>query len=494
MLKDRRRLGLILAIIILGASGAYYYYGNGSQSQAQQAQETSIATAQVTRGDLTITADGSGTLVPGAEVALGFPNGGTLSEVAVEVGDDVSAGDVLARVDDSDAQQALVSAQLQLLKAQLDLASAETHLLTVQEGPSDADLASAEAALAAAQEAYEELLNGPDESDIEKMQLSLDQARNSLWSAQLNRDAQGGRPDNEISYQSAQASVANAEISVRKAEMDLEALMEPATDAQLADARAKLAQSEGSLAELKASPTDDDIDTAEAQLEQARLSLAQAELNLESAQEALEQTELVAPMHGTVMSVNAQAGDKVSTNAIITLADMANPQIQFWVEESDLNSVAPGNAVNVVFEALPDDTFRGHIVSVDPALVTISNTPVVQAWASVDLSANPVRLLSGMNAEVEVVAAEALNAVLAPIGALRELVAGQYAVMVVKADGELELRPVEVGLKDFVYAEIISGLEVGETVSTGTASSGSSSESSRQTEPGPAGFMRFLGG
>jgi len=54
MLKDRRRLGLILAIIILGAGGAYYYYGNGSQSQAQQSQETTIATAQVTRGDLTL--------------------------------------------------------------------------------------------------------------------------------------------------------------------------------------------------------------------------------------------------------------------------------------------------------------------------------------------------------------------------------------------------------------------------------------------------------
>ncbi len=121
MLKDRRLLGLILVIIILGAGGAYYYTGNGSQSQAQQSQETTMATAQVTRGDLTITADGSGTLVPGTEVALGFPNGGTLSEVVVEVGDHVNAGDVLARVDDSDAQQAVVSAQLQLLNPLIEL-------------------------------------------------------------------------------------------------------------------------------------------------------------------------------------------------------------------------------------------------------------------------------------------------------------------------------------------------------------------------------------
>ena len=494
MLRNRRMLGIILIILVLAAGGAYYYYGNGSPSQAQQPEETTVATAQAIRGDLTITADGSGTLVPGAEVDLSFPNGGVLSEILVEIGDQVSAGDVLARVDDADAQKAVVSAELQLLKAQLDLATAETHLLTVQEGPSDADLAAAEAALASAQEAFEKLVNGPDDSEIEKLQLSLAQAKNNLWSAQLTRDAAGARPD-ATNYESAQASVANAEISVRKAEMDLEALLEPATEAQLADAAAKVAQGAENLKELEASPTDDDIATAEAQLEQARLSLVQAELNLESAQQELEQTTLLAPMDGTVMAVNAQIGDKVGTSAIITIADLENPQVQFWVEESDLNSVAPGNPVNVVFEALPDYTFTGHILSLDPALVTVSNTPAVQAWASVDLSANPVTLLSGMNAEVEVVAAEARNAVLVPIGALRELDAGQYAVMVVKPDGDLEFRPVQVGLKDFVYAEVLSGLEVGETVSTGTASSVSSSGSSTQTGAPPAdGMMRMLGG
>ncbi|UCC76974.1 MAG: biotin/lipoyl-binding protein [Anaerolineales bacterium] len=110
-----------MVIIVLAAGGAYYHFGNGSQSQAQQSQETAIATAQVTRGDLTITADGSDTLVPGTEVALGFPNGGTLREVVVEVGDHVNAGDVLARVDDSDAQQAVVSAQLQLFNPLIEL-------------------------------------------------------------------------------------------------------------------------------------------------------------------------------------------------------------------------------------------------------------------------------------------------------------------------------------------------------------------------------------
>jgi multidrug efflux pump subunit AcrA (membrane-fusion protein) len=168
----------------------------------------------------------------------------------------------------------------------------------------------------------------------------------------------------------------------------------------------------------------------------------------------------------------------------------------FWVEETDLASVAPGNAVNIVFEALPDYVFPGEILNVDPSLVRVDNTWAIQSWASVDLSAHPVNLLSGMNAEVEIIAGEARNAVLVPIQALREIAPDQYAVFVVQANEELELRIVEVGLKDYVNAEIISGLEVGESVSTGTVestgtSSGSSTEGEQQPMPG---MMRFFGG
>jgi RND family efflux transporter MFP subunit len=289
--------------------------------------------------------------------------------------------------------------------------------------------------------------------------------------------------------------VLNAEISVRRAEMELDALLVPASDVELADAEARVAQALENLEDLRAAPEKDDISSAEGQLEQARLALVQAEMNLTAAQQALEETTLVAPIDGTVMEVNATVGDKVGTTAMVRVAQMAQPQIQFWVQESDLNSVAAGNPVNVTFEALPDYSFSGHILSVDPALVQVGSTPAVQVWASVDLSANPVALLSGMNAEVEVVAAEARNAVLVPIGALRELDAGQYAVMVVDATGELEFRPVEIGVKGFVCAEVLSGLEVGETVSTGTTSTTSASVPSSEAAPAPAGgMMRILGG
>ncbi len=96
---------------------------------------------------------------------------------------------------------------------------------------------------------------------------------------------------------------------------------------------------------------------------------------------------------------------------------------------------------------------------------------------------------------------EARNALLVPIEALRELGTDQYAVFVILANGELEMRPVQVGLRDFVNAEILSGVEEGEIVRLGTEQSTSaSSESSTQTQNrtvpsgGPMPFFEGGGG
>jgi len=146
--------------------------------------------------------------------------------------------------------------------------------------------------------------------------------------------------------------------------------------------------------------------------------------------------------------------------------------------------------VEVTFEALPDDVFTGEVIRIDPALVTVDFTLAVQAWARLDLSAtysstNPVTLLGGMNAEVEVISAESRGTLIVPVQALRELGPEQYAVLVVQPDGEMVLRPVEVGLKDLANAEILSGLEPGEVVSTGVAER---TETNVSSEEGPMPF------
>ncbi|RPI57339.1 MAG: HlyD family efflux transporter periplasmic adaptor subunit, partial [Chloroflexi bacterium] len=341
-----------------------------------------------------------------------------------------------------------------------------------------ADLTLAEMSLRVAQTAYDKVAY---QANVGATQEAMD-----LWEATTNyekaqatyNDAVAGATDDEIS---------DARAQVAQAQAELDALLAAPDADEVAAAQAQVIQAEAELETLLAGTATRDVEAGE-------LSVAQAQLELDSAQRALAETELLAPSAGKVLAVEAQAGEAVGTEAIITLGNMDEPQVQFWVEESDLASVAPGNAVSVVFEALPDLTFSGKIVSVDPALVDVDGTAAVQSYASLDLEVQPVALLSGMNADVEVVAGEALNAVLVPLEALRELGPDQFAVFVVLANGEQEMRVVTVGLKDYVNVEILSGLEPGEVVSLGTAAeTNTAAPETDEGQPGPQ-MMPFMGG
>jgi RND family efflux transporter MFP subunit len=217
-------------------------------------------------------------------------------------------------------------------------------------------------------------------------------------------------------------------------------------------------QAEENLELLKSEPLTDTLTEAELAVDKALIAYREAQEDLETAQ-------LYAPFDGTVMEVTAEEGDQVGVNTtILALADLREPLLTFWLEESDINNIAVGNQVNVVFEALPDYTFTGEVIRVDPVLVTVSGTPAVQSQARLNLEELDVTLLSGMTAEVEVIAAEARDALLVPVEALAETSDGRYAVFVVKPDGSLEEREVGVGIQDAVNAEVLEGLELGETI------------------------------
>jgi HlyD family secretion protein len=548
----------LIVLVLLGGGGAAYAYWLAPE-EASQAEPT-IETATVTVGDISITADGTGMLVPTSEYELAFDSSGTLTELLVEVGDVVQAGDLLACIDDTDARNAVAEAELGVLQAEQALEDAK-DTAQLEQTVAEAELAvtQTKADLATAQEALDELLNwAPDESEVQVSQadlaiaqaeykntvtkaglrdeqlastrINLEQATRDLEEAQASyanamdaaRDWENNIEDTreraaeslqkakdnleiaQASYDlamidSSQIDVQNAWVKVLNAQEALDELQTPPDDEEIAAARLVVQQLEVALGQSQLDAADAKAALADPDTAQAELTLQQAQLKLESSLAALDGTTLVAPTAGTVTEVSASVGEKAS-GTVMVLANLQEPVIQFWVEESDLNSVAVGNPVHIVFEALPDLTYEGVVLRVDPALVEVGNTSAVQAWASIDTTGHPVKLLGDMNVEVEIVSGEATNALLVPVTALREIGDGQYAVLIVGADGELELRPVEVGLKDYVNAEIVSGLQRGEVVSIGqtTTSSSSSSSSSEtgapQMQPGGDMVPPFMGG
>jgi multidrug efflux pump subunit AcrA (membrane-fusion protein) len=110
--------------------------------------------------------------------------------------------------------------------------------------------------------------------------------------------------------------------------------------------------------------------------------------------------------------------------------------------------------------------FTGHVIEVDPSLVTLSGVQVVSTLVQLDDFAKLQTLPIGLNASVDIIGGSTENAVLIPVEAVQELGPDEYAVFVME-NGEPQLRIVEVGLVDFTSAEILSGLEPGEVVTTG---------------------------
>ena len=108
------------------------------------------------------------------------------------------------------------------------------------------------------------------------------------------------------------------------------------------------------------------------------------------------------------------------------------------------------------------------MIQIDPSLQSVSGVQAISALVQMDVKPGETfpNLPVGLSASVDVISARARNAVIVPIEALRQLDTNEYAVFVMK-NGELTLIPVQVGLTDQISAEITSGLNPGDVVSTG---------------------------
>jgi multidrug efflux pump subunit AcrA (membrane-fusion protein) len=323
----------------------------------QSADTATAATAElhfVRPGVLEVTIDAAGNLQPARETELIFEAAGRVTEVLVAPGDSLNAGQPLARLDPAD------------LELERDAAAAS--------------LTNAERSLAAAQADLTDLADGPDEVEIALSQISVNSAKDGLWSKQMSRDAICGRVEagraQTVDCDQAEAGVLQGEGSVQSAELQHAQLLAGATRRELRDAQSR-------------------VDQAASQLATARTQLARAERDLAGAT-------LTAPFTGTVMSMLVAEGDRVSANqAAASMADLSQLQIEVLLGETDVAKVTAGQPANITVDAFSDVTLVGEVVGVSPAPETVSGVvlyPVIVGLAPGDL---PLR--SGMTASAAIV-------------------------------------------------------------------------------------------
>jgi RND family efflux transporter MFP subunit len=521
-LLAKRKFWIAVFVLILAVAGVYYAYNTIIEPATdEQATEAPVQIAEARRGDLTVFASAVGQVIPAAEIDLGFDQSGSLSELLVQVGDDVQEGQVLARLETDQTEEEIVysiaQAELNLLQAQQALdeiySSAEMDAATALQSVESAEQAledlfnvdlreaqalqaivEAEESVAEAQRAYNGVRSTASHSAIEAAYAELVLALDKLDDAKDKFKPYSNKPDDNLTKAYLQLKLSAAQGAYDSALRYYNALTGTGSELDKERTAAELATAEAELAEvrrqwelIKDGPTPGEIALAEAELAAAKMdweilkngpdpeeialaeaNLANAEANMDLAMEEQAVIDLIAPMDGTVMSITASVGEKVNSSPIITLADLSRPYLEIYLDETDMLKVGVGYKIEVVFDALPDEIFTGYVIEVDPSLQSVSGIQAVKVLAQMDADsyAKPQNLPVGLNASVDVIGGHTENAVLVPVEALREIGPEEYVVFVME-NGEPKLRVVTVGLMDFTSAEIISGLEAGETVTTG---------------------------
>jgi HlyD family secretion protein len=447
----------LVVLVALLASGSYAIV---KARQATAASTTStLQTATARTGSLVLEASGSGYLVASSESKVAFEIDGKLAELDVKLGDTVTKGQLLAKLDDATLQYKLEEAQLALLEltspeaianAKLAVTTAEANVITAQTALNNeqywknaaltknyyASYVIAKEALDRAQKAYDDAkvgqyINNSNEAEAYK---TLYRAQQTYQTAQYYYSLYSQAPTQR------QMDAAQATLDLNKAE--------------LTNAQNYLAALTGGTVPSDATGSD-------------MAALRQAQLDVKTTQTNLASATLYAPMAGTVMSLNVTEGETISANtAIMTIDDVSQATIQFYLDPSDWTNAKVGYVTSVSFDALTGQTFSGKVTEIMPELVTAQGSSMVEGTALLEKSVAEIGLPIGVEASIDVISGQATNAVLIPVEALHSLSDGSYTVFVM-TDGKPALRSVTVGLKDDTYAEIKSGLKAGEVVTTG---------------------------
>jgi HlyD family secretion protein len=481
--------------------------------------ESEPLAVKVTRTSVTSTVTATGSLQAITEQNLGFPEGGKLVAVDVAVGQQVEAGQILARLDDFAAQRDLTSAEAKLAQERAALARVR--------GGNQVDAAEDDAARAkevlAATKKRADAIDDANAAAVEeaRKQLELDEevlrdtrsrtrADRRSCTSEDRRDAERDEGEDESIFGFSGNSrdedcevAAQKETEVEQAERQVrasEAALEEAENQRRVDRASQDVEIESARRDMSAAKNaaegargdrPHDID------EQAAI-VAQLQADVDGARRAVEDTVLRAPVAGKVASINGVVGEFVGGGSgttplapggtvplpeqgssvsageqggsenerpggtsFIVLGDVQSFQIVAPFAETDAALIQPNQEVEVTFDAIPDLTRSGRIASIAPSGTDIRG--VTSYYGVIVLSELDPRLRDGLTASANVVVDHRDDTLAVPNAALMQS-GGSGTVTVLEPDGSQRQVQVELGLAGDSATQVVAGLREGQQV------------------------------
>ena len=206
-------------------------------------------------------------------------------------------------------------------------------------------------------------------------------------------------------------------------------------------------------------------------IQSASESLRSAEISMQNLQDAMNNYTITAPISGTIIEKDAKVGDAVKAGDTLCIVyDLSYLEMSINVDELQISSISVGQKVQITADAVPDKTYVGTVTRVSMKGASNGGTTTYPVTIRID---DTDGLRPGMNANAEIVVAEANNALVVPNAAV---VRGSY-VLVTKdspsaanADTAMEAPegfvyvPVKTGVSDDDYTQIVSGIQEGDTI------------------------------
>ncbi len=438
-----------------------------------------------------------GTVEAPYNVSISSKVSGRVTHLEVREGDAVKPGQIVARIDPSEAgaqvleQQASlaearsrlaqaqatsqaneVQIQSQIRQAKAGVSAAQSSLTQVQRSAnSKVSAAESQVADAAAKVSAAEAAHRNKQAELKSAQATLDNAKIRLGRIQSQYE-KGYVAAQEVDDAKTVVATAQADVNVKQGEV---AAAKSAVDS----AKAVKNSTEKNLNLVNEQNTAD-IEAAKAAVEQAKASLEQAEANraqspayrenlnaLRASVDAAEaqlraagirqsDTELAAPFEGTVTRRTADPGSLATPGQELL-------QVQFldWVfvtasvPVDQSSRVYEGQSVKIAIDAMPGKVYEGEISQISQSADSASRQFAVKVRLE-----NPGRQLRpGMFARLQIVTQQVEPAVVLPLGAVAD-----GKVTVLDGEGKAEIKPVETGLSDANGIEIKEGVEPGQKV------------------------------
>lgn len=493
----------LVPVVVAAAAGAVFLISGGGNKAASR--DVTYAETTPVRQDVSNSLSGTGTLNPANTYTVKSLVDGKILTGGFEEGDKVEEGDVLYTIDSSDASTNLEKASIALQQAQrsydktVDLQYVRAEVdgtvssLKVAKGDqvtSGQEVAvirdsskmllnllfpAADAANFSVGQSADVMLDGTFETL--KGTITAITGTDELSTGNLLARTVTIRVNNAGGLTTAQAATAsvNGVSSIASATFAYQA--ERTLTAQAGGTVSAINVQEGdavSKGDILIELTGDDLTES---IQSASESLRSAEISMQNQQDNMSNYTITSPISGTIIEKDAKQGDALTSGSTLcVIYDLSYLEMVINVDELQIGALSVGQKVQITADAVADKTYVGTVTRVSMKGSSSGGTTTYPITIRID---NTDGLRPGMNANAEIVVAEANNALVVPNAAV---IRGGYVLVSKKSpsaanavedmdapEGYVYVK-VETGVSDDSYTEIKSGLQEDDTVAYDTSS------------------------